>query len=271
MSALTFKLKTHPRQRVDLSPLTPDSLAGLKNDAIAAIELQSGNRKLKAAELFDITGDDATQIAIENSCGKLDYIGHGITAGSIIVRGDTGAYVAFKMRGGTVTIEGNAGAYAGCGMKSGELRVNGNAGDFLGAALPGFRHGMAGGTIIVGGSAGERIGDHMRRGAILIEGDAGDYCGSRMLAGTIAVLGKVGEHCGFGMKRGTLLLSSKPQVLSVLFGDCGTHNLNFLPLLINSWRALPGRFAELQPRRRVRRYAGDNANGGKGEILVWSD
>ncbi|MBC7945607.1 MAG: formylmethanofuran dehydrogenase subunit C [Burkholderiales bacterium] len=278
MSALTFKLKAQPQQRVDLSPLTPDTLAGLSNDAIAAIELQSGNRKITVGDLFDIssgsassTDDETVSVIIENGCSKLDYIGNGMTRGSIVVRGDCGAYVAFNMRGGALTIEGNVGAYAGCGMKSGVLRIAGNAGDFLGAALPGFRHGMAGGTIIVSGSAGERIGDHMRRGAILIEGNAGDYCGSRMLAGTIAVLGEVGEHCGFGMKRGTLLLSSKPQKLSALFSDCGTHNLNFLPLLIKSWRALPGRFAEVQPRKRVRRYAGDNANGGKGEILVWAD
>ncbi|MDQ3196337.1 MAG: formylmethanofuran dehydrogenase subunit C, partial [Pseudomonadota bacterium] len=165
MSGLTFKLKARPPQRVDLSPLTPDKLTGLKPDAIAAIELQSGNRKIKVAELFDIGGDDATEIAIENSCSKLDYIGHGMTQGSVVVHGDCGAYAAFNIRGGTLTIEGNTGAYAGCGMKSSVLRINGDAGDFLGAALPGFRHGMAGGTIIVSGSAGERIGDHMRRGA----------------------------------------------------------------------------------------------------------
>lgn len=276
MNSLKLTLKQAPPQRVDLSPLTPDKLAVLKRDAIAAIELQSGNRKVKVIELFDIEGGsaptaDGGHITIENSSRKLDFIGHGMIAGSIVVHGDCGAYAAFNMRGGGLTIEGNTGAYAGCGMKSGELRISGNAGDFLGAALPGFRHGMAGGTIVVRGSAGERVGDHMRRGAILIEGNAGDYCGSRMLAGTIAVLGQVGEHCGFGMKRGTLLLSSEPQELSVLFSDCGTHNLNFLAVLIDSWRALPGRFAELQPRKRVRRYAGDNANGGKGEILVRSD
>lgn len=270
MSQLTFTLKRAPDLRVDLSPLTPDALAGKSRAEIAAIPLTSGNRKIKLEELFETSGDDTTNIVIENSCSKLDYVGHGMTSGgTLLVRGDAGAYTGFRMVGGTLTVEGDAGAFAACGMKGGLLHIIGNAGDFLGAALAGFRHGMAGGTVIVTGRAGDRAGDHMRRGAILIEGDCGDYCASRMLAGTIAVLGRTGNHTGFGMKRGTLVLWRSPDLLSVLFSDCGTHNLSYLTLLTRSWRDFPGKFAQLETRQRVRRYVGDNANGGKGEILIW--
>lgn len=109
----------------------------------------------------------------------------------------------------------------------------------------------------------------MRRGALLIEGNAGDFCGSRMVAGTIAVLGTVGERTGFAMQRGTLLLSHAPKNMLATFNDCGSHNLGFLPLLIQSWRTLPGRFAALEVRQRVRRYMGDLANSGLGEILIF--
>jgi hypothetical protein len=51
--------------------------------------------------------------------------------------------------------------------------------------------------------------------------------------------------------------------------DCGSHNFGFLPLLIQCWRALPGRFGELPAGQRVRRYMGDLGNSGKGEILIW--
>lgn len=269
MSKLTLTLKQAPKLRVDLSPLTPDALAGKSRAEIAAIALTSGNRKIKLNELFEISGDNASNIVIEKSCSKLDCIGHSMTGGNMLVRGDAGAYSGFRMAGGTLAIEGSAGAFAACGMKGGLLQIAGDAGDFLGAALAGFRHGMAGGTVIVAGNAGDRVGDHMRRGAILIEGDCGDYCASRMLAGTIAVLGRTGNHTGFGMKRGTLLLWRGPDPLSVLFSDCGTHNLNYLTLMTRSWRDFPGKFAQLETRQRVRRYLGDNANGGKGEILIW--
>lgn len=109
----------------------------------------------------------------------------------------------------------------------------------------------------------------MRRGAILVESNAGDYCGSRMIAGTIAVLGEIGESAGWAMQRGTLLMAKAPRQLLPTFNDCGSHELNFLPLLLRSWRGLPGRFGSLELGTRVRRYMGDGANGGKGEILIW--
>lgn len=269
MSTLTLTLKEAPRQRVDLSPLTPDLLNGKSPAEISAIELASGNRRLRVDELFSISGDDSSSLVIKNGCDKLDRIGQAMTSGSITVHGDTGAYLGFAMKNGAITVHGNVGAYAASGMKNGLLHIRGNADDFLAAAIPGDRHGMAGGMVIVTGNAGDRVGDHMRRGAVLIEGNAGDYCGSRMLAGTIAVLGKAAGFAGYGMKRGTLLLNTTPNNFPATFNDCGKHHLNYLLLLIKSWQSLDSKFALLEPRSRVRRYMGDLANAGKGEILVW--
>lgn len=268
MTALTFTLKQRPAQRVDLSPLVCQKLAGLSPADIAALELDSGKRKIRVDELFTIAGYDTQQIVIKNSYAKLDFIGKELTEGQISVEGDVGAYLGLDMKSGSITVNGNAGLFAACEMKKGFVQINGNTGDFLGAALPGNKMGMKGGTVLVKGNAGERVGDHMRRGVILIEGNAGDYCGSRMTAGTIAVMGKTGRYTGFAMRRGTLLLWNKPE-LPATFNDCGSHTLAFLPMLFASFRSFDSKFADPAAFfNRVRRYGGDMAEMGRGEVLV---
>jgi formylmethanofuran dehydrogenase subunit C len=267
MSALTFTLKTQPAQRIDMSPLTPDNLAGKTSSDIAAIELQCGNRKLRTDALFDISGENASDIVINNGCGKLDYIGSGMKSGRITIHGGAGSWLGLQMKNGEIVLNGDADAYAAGELAGGIIRINGNVGDFLASALPGNRKGMKGGMVIVTGNAGDRAGDQMRRGTVFIEGNAGAYCASRMLAGTIGVMGSVGNYVGFGMRRGTLLLFSPPKLHSTL-QDCGTHTLPFLNLMCKSFEGLPTRFA-LMKGNRVRRFAGDLANDGKGEILVF--
>jgi formylmethanofuran dehydrogenase subunit C len=269
MSALTFTLKTSLQQRVDCAPLTADNLADKSLDEIAALALQTGNRKLRVDDLFTITGDDVSSIVFKNSSAKLDYIGKSQTSGQITIEGDAGAYLGFQLKGGTIQVTGSVGAYAACELKNGTITIEGNAGDFLGAALPGDKKGMQGGVVIVKGNAGDRVGDHMRRGAILIEGNAGDYLGSRMTAGTIGVLGSVGNYPGYAMKRGTLLLLKAPTQIPATFNDCGSHTLGFLPLLLKGFQTYKTQFGGLADTvRRARRYAGDMSEAGKGEILV---
>lgn len=268
MSALTFTLRQRPDQRVDMSPLVCHRLMGLEVKQIAAIALQNGRRSVRVDELFSISGHDAQHLVIKNSFNKLDFIGKELNGGQITVEGDAGAYLGLGMKSGKIDVSGSVGLYAGGEMKNGLLSIEGNAGDFLGAALPGNKIGMKGGTVLVKGNAGERVGDHMRRGNILIEGNVGDYCGSRMMAGTIAVMGQTGRFLGFAMRRGTLLLWQPPGSL-VRFNDCGMHTLAFLPILFASFRKLNSQFAEdTAVFNRVRRYAGDMAEMGRGEILV---
>jgi formylmethanofuran dehydrogenase subunit C len=269
MTALTFTLKAESRQRIDVSPLTPDRLAGKPLAEIGALLLQTGNRQFRADELFAIEGQDSERLVFRGVTGKLDYVGLELSRGEISVEGDAGSYLGMSMKSGRITVNGSVAAYAACEMKNGEILIRGHAGDFLGACLPGNKKGMAGGVVIVKGNAGDRVGDHMRRGAILIEGDAGSYLGSRMTAGTIAVLGRAGEHIGYAMGRGTLLLAQAPAAIPPTFNDCGTHTLGFIPLLLKGFEDLDTRFAGMCDRlKRVRRYAGDMCGLGKGEILV---
>ncbi|MGR8929297.1 MAG: formylmethanofuran dehydrogenase subunit C [Gammaproteobacteria bacterium] len=268
MTTLTFTLIAPPAQRVDMSPLVCQKLEGLNLDEIAAIKLQNGKSQLRVDELFYITGSNTQDILIADSTNKLDYIGKELDGGSISVQGNAGAYLGMQMKSGCICVNGDAGLYAGCEMKNGLIQIDGDAGDFLGGALPGNKQGMKGGTVLVKGNVGQRAGDHMRRGQILIEGNAGDYCGSRMVAGTIAVMGSTGRYLGYAMRRGTLLLWNQPQ-LSATFNDCGSHTLSFLPMLFASFKSLNSRFAESSAAfNRVRRYGGDMAETGRGEVLV---
>ena len=269
VSTLCLTLREPPAQRVDLSPLTAGQLMGRALEHVAALELATGNRKVRLDSLFAVTGTFASELEIHGSCDRLDGIGAGMTHGRIIVEGDTGAFLGAGMTGGSIVVRGNVGAYAATAMQGGRIHVYGSTGDFLAAARPGERHGMRGGLVLVDGDTGDRLGDRMRRGMVLIEGNAGDYCASRMVAGTIAVWGSVGTMPGLGMRRGTLLLQRTPSALPPTFNDCGVYPLNFLTLLVRSWRTLRSKYSNLPDSGlRVRRYMGDVANDGRGEILV---
>lgn len=251
MNAFVLTLREPPRQRVDLSPLAPERLREGAGRDVARIELVSGNRRLPAGDLFHIEPGDPHNIVIRGSCARLDFIGAG-------------------MRQGSLTVEGDAGAYLGQGMRGGLIEIGDAAGDFLGGAPPGEMRGMSGGVVVVRGRAGDRAGDRMRRGIIVVEGEVGPYAGSRMIAGTLVVLGsEVGPYPGFGMKRGTLWLRCPPGRNLPTFADGGRHELGYLRILRKALAEVGAGSRPLQELGlRVRRFIGDAAVAGKGEILV---
>ena len=81
--------------------------------------LQNGKRKIRVDELFNISGNDAQNIVIKNSFGKLDFIGKELNGGRITVEGDAGAYLGLGMKSGEIEVTGNVGLYAACEMKKG--------------------------------------------------------------------------------------------------------------------------------------------------------
>ncbi len=269
MSALTFSLKVKLTQRVDCSALTPDGLRGKTGAEIGRIALPIGNTNVAVAELFKINGRDSDRIIFSSDGGKLDRVGAGMTGGEIVVEGTAGDYLGLGMKGGTLRVAEDAGIFAACEMRGGELRIDGNAGDFVGGGLPGERRGMFGGIVVINGNVGARAGDQMRRGMILVGGSTGDYLGSRMSGGTIVVMGDVGANAGFAMKRGTLLLTQLPNDLPPTFNDCGVHPFGFLSLLLPAIHRHGKPFSNLQfPTYHARRWMGDLANVGRGEILT---
>lgn len=269
MSAVKLTLRAKPDQRLDLSQLTPERLAGLTESEIGALPVNSTKAPLTAGDVFRIeAGDtDALEMQADGAGARFDNIGRGMTRGRLTVEGGAGADAGRGMSGGELTVAGNAGPYAGSGMSGGLIRIQGGAGDFLGGPRSGEMTGMTGGTIIVTGRTGARAGDRMRRGLIAIGGDAGDYLGSRMIAGTVAVFGNCGAGPGILMRRGTVVLGGEAASWTPTFVDSGGGELTWLAMLAMRLRAeLPP--AHLAPLRgAVRRFAGDMATLGKGEIL----
>lgn len=273
MSGLALTLKAPPRQRVDLSSLTPDRLQGVDAAAITKLLLQCGNRPIAVGELFTIATGDPDELRLVGDCGKFDRIGAEMTRGAITIEGSVGAYLGQGMRDGRIHVRGNAGIGAAMEMRGGEIAIDGDAGDFLGGARPGEMKGMSGGLVIVRGAAGDRVGDRMRRGTIIVEGNLGGYAASRMIAGTVIALGlAIGPYPGFAMKRGSLVLLSRPARALPTFADCGRHDLGFLHLLLRALKGYSPRLDDLSKRPPlVQRLAGDQSVGGKGEILLWQD
>jgi formylmethanofuran dehydrogenase subunit C len=266
MTAMTFKLRGEPDQRLDLSALTAHKLAGLDESAIAALPLVTGKTAVTVGDAFRIVVGDPADIRISGG-PRLDGIGTQMLRGRILVEGEAGAYAGSGMTGGELRITGTAGPFAGSAMAGGLLHIGGDAGDWLGAPETGGMMGMRGGTIVVAGAAGGRVGDRMRRGLIAIGGDAGDFPASRMIAGTIAIAGNCGRLPGYLMRRGTVLLSGKAAAWPPNFGESGLTELTMLRLITRELKALLPGISMAAFDGPVQRYAGDLAVLGKGEII----
>lgn len=266
MKPLVLTAREYPEQRLDLSVLVPQRLAGKTVAEIAAIELQTTRQRVTVGDLFGVRMGDANALRIENASDRFDGVGEGMSAGEIHVDGDVGQKAGRRMSGGRLVIGGDAGPWAGSGMTGGYLEVGGDVGDSLGGSFVGETAGMRGGVIVVRGNAGERAGDHMRRGTILIEGGAGPYAGSRMIAGTLLVRGRAGPRPGYLMQRGTIVLGQVCESVSPTFVDCGVHDLVATRLMAAYFKEYSTKSAAILGRP-LRRLAGDMAVLGKGEIL----
>jgi formylmethanofuran dehydrogenase subunit C len=267
LSPLTFSLREAPDQRLDLSPLIPQNLAGKTAAEIASIELQTTRIRVTAGDVFRIGEGDPATILIEGGSARFDRVGLRMASGSIRVEGEVGVEAGRLMSGGRLTIRGDAGPFAGSRMKGGALDIEGDAGERLGGPASGETVGMSGGVLHARGDVGARAGDRLRRGFILVEGRAGPYAGSRMIAGTLAIGGEAGDLPGYLMGRGTILLGRGATLFSPTFGDCGEHDLVAARLLADYIAQAGAKLARLF-RRPLRRLAGDLAALGKGEILL---
>lgn len=267
MSVLSFRLKGPLTGRIDASPLLPHRLAELDVAEIAALPLRLGRGHVAVGDLFELAGSPGDAIELEGD-ERLDFVGAGLTAGTIRVAGPVGHRAGTGMSGGTLVVEGTAGLAAGAAMRGGVLFIEGHAGDGLGGALPGERTGMTGGRILVQGRCGDRVGERMRRGLIAVGGDAGAYAALHMNAGSLLIGGKPGTAIGHGMRNGTILFRGEVEPLPG-FADCGLNQLPFLSLLDNHLSELDGVPPTCRGLTgRARRWLGDRGFGGRGELLA---
>lgn len=266
MKPLTFTLVAKPGERLDLSPLTAHRLAGLERHEIEKIRIGTSRRPALVGDIFRVAGTDLETVVFDGGSNRFDRVAEGLAAGTVRVVGDVGALAGRAMRGGQVVVEGSAGPHAGSAMRGGRLEIMGRAGDHLGAPLAGELAGMNGGVLIVRGGAGAYAADRMRRGLIAVLKGCGDFPGCRMIAGTLAVAGGAGEMPGYLMRRGSILLDRAPKSLSPSFVECGAPESVFAAL-IDRHLIAEGILKRPLLGTAPRRYGGDNAVMGLGEIL----
>ena len=251
-------LRSGVKERIDASAIATDRACWI------------GRRRVPLAELFDIKGEPDADVRVAGDLRRVDGLGTGMASGTLTIEGDAGRDVGQGQKGGTIEVTGNVGDGAGVAMSGGLLRIRGSAGDRLGAPLPGASRGMTGGEIIVRGNAGAGAATRVRRGLVVVGGNAGPGAGHAMIAGTILVGGQVGIGAGLWSKRGSVIALGGVEIPGTYRYAC-TYRPPFMPVLLRYLQRMRGfaidaRFAT----GRYKRWTGDVADVGKGEILEWT-
>jgi len=247
----TLTLRAPLRHRVDGGSVAWGALRGLDAAAIGSQEVWvEGEGRTTLGDLFEVRGAPAPRIRLVGDLASMDGIGAGLAAGELVVEGDAGWYLGLGMSGGVIEVRGSAGPHAG-------------------GAEPGARRGMTGGEIIIRGSAGPQAGAGLRRGLLVIQADAGEGAGQAMLAGSIVVFGSLGPDPGIWSKRGSIVAFGAHAPPAPYRYAC-TYHPPHLPVTLLYLRArhrVP--VSDEQVAGLYRRYSGDLAELGAGEILAW--
>ncbi|MFO7902739.1 MAG: formylmethanofuran dehydrogenase subunit C [Pirellulaceae bacterium] len=271
MTALMLEQCAQTTQRLDMAHLSPKILGQASIGAIQRMPLQLGREQVQVGEIFNVIPTKGDRHIIRPCADNLDRLGAGMDAGELIVEGNAGHYLGAQMTGGRLCVLGRAGDFAASALSEGLVDIEGDCGSGLGAPPPGHMHGMSGGFVRIRGNCGPRAGERQRRGIILLEGDAGPEAGAGMIAGTLIVLGSTERDPGREMRRGTLLFEQMPASLPLTFNDNGVQPLGFLAILrgeLERLKSLPQSWREKGVF--ARRFVGDLACAGKGEVLVWA-
>jgi formylmethanofuran dehydrogenase subunit C len=248
----TLTLREPLELRVDASGVDWDALRRLDVKAIGEQELWvEGPGRARVGDLFEVSASPGEGVRLVGDLARMDGIGAGLA-------------------GGTLVVDGDAGWYLGQGMRGGAIEVRGSVGPQAGGALPGAKRGMTGGEIVIRRSAGPGLGAGLRRGLIAVEGDAGDSAGRAMLAGTVVVFGAIGADPGLWSKRGSVVALRSVTPPATYRYAC-TYRPSYLPVTLGYLKSRYG--CPVTPDHlsgMYRRYSGDLAELGAGEILVWT-
>jgi formylmethanofuran dehydrogenase subunit C len=249
---LVARLKASLQQRVDFSEVLTAPWTALSASELAQrpVYLEREGR-VALGELFELTGEPNGRIRFVGELDQVDRLGAELSEGEVIIEGDLGQEAGIALAGGALDIHGNAGRRAG-------------------AAPLGFKRGMTGGELIVRGSAGPEAGAAMRRGLLVIARTAGERTALGMIAGTVLVIGSAGPDTGLWSKRGSVVALG-PITPPPTYAYACTYQPVHLRLMLTRLRLRYG----LSIHRRhltgfYRRYSGDMAELGKGEILEWT-
>jgi formylmethanofuran dehydrogenase subunit C len=249
---ISARLRKPLQTRVDLSAVLAGAWSGL-----AAVELArrpvllDGGTPVPLGDLFELTGAPAGRVRFEGDLAQADRLGTRLAEGEVIVDGPVGDETGLAMSGGVIDVHGDAGALTG-----------GAAGD--------ARRGMTGGELLVRGGAGPGPGTRMRRGLLVVMADVAGQAGAGMIAGTVIVFGDAGPAPGRWSKRGSIVALGSVQIPPTYRYAC-TYQPDHLRLTLLRLRQ---RYGLAVDERYVsgfyRRYSGDLADLGRGEILAWT-
>lgn len=266
-SEVVLSLRAPLESVIEAECIAPDRFATMGEREIAALPMWDGRFSKQLGDFFAVRGERADQVLIEGDVRRVEGIGSAMAGGELRIEWDVGSQLGAGMSGGLIDVRGSAGDGAGSGMSGGTIRIHGNAGKRAGGAPPWASRGMTGGEVIVFGSVGAEAGVAARRGLVVIGGDAGEDTGVSMIAGTVVAMGTVARGAGRGSKRGTIVALDALEV-PVTYRYACTYSPPFIRLLLTYLRTRHG--LEIEDHHisgRYRRYSGDMAEIGKGEIL----
>jgi formylmethanofuran dehydrogenase subunit C len=250
---LIARLRAPLHQRADFADVLAGSWGSLSSRELAERPVYLESAGLVAlGDMFELNGEPNGRIRFTGDLALADRFGAGLTEGDVIVESSLGNEAGLALAGGALIVEGDVGSRAG-------------------AAPLGFKRGMTGGELIVRGSAGPEAGAIMRRGLLAIGKKAGDQTGLGMIAGTVVVFGAAGADPGLWSKRGTVVALGRitPPPTYVYACTYQPVHLRLLLTRLSLRYGLPVRPKHLKGF--YRRYSGDMAELGKGEILTWTD
>lgn len=250
--------------------VAPDRLAGLSPAKIAKLPVQHGNASAQLGDYFKVDGDTSdADVILDGDCARIKWLGAHMAGGRLTIHGNASTHVGSGMRGGAIEVHGHADDWCGAEMHGGAIRIHGSVSNHAGAAYPGSRRGMRGGILLIDGAAGYQLGAVMRRGLIAVGGGIGDFAAAGMIAGTIFAFGPVGRNPAAGMKRGTFAAFSPGiELLPTFRFDCA-YRPTFIDLYLRRLQSLAWPLPDLETSL-FRRYRGDSAARGLGEILIRS-
>ena len=202
-------------------------------------------------DFFDLSGTPGATLRFEGDLGLADRLGAGLSVGTVVVDGRVGDDVGIGMSGGAIVVHGDADARAG------------------GAAAD-ARRGMSGGELVIRGSAAEDPGMRMRRGLVVITGDVARRAGPGMIAGTVIVFGTPGPGPGLWSKRGSIVAMGTVEIPPTYRAACTYQPAHLRVTLLGLRRRYGLPVDERYLTGFYRRYSGDLAELGRGEILAWT-
>jgi len=267
--AVVLTLRAPLAHDLDAECVAPDRFADLARREIGELPVWAGRTRARLGDFFAVDGERAARVRVRGDVGRVHALGRGMRGGALDVEGSAGDAVGAGMQGGTLVVHGDVGHDAGAGMAGGVLCVSGRAGDNVGGARAGESRGMSGGEIVVRGAAGSDAGALARRGLVVVGGAAGPGAGRAMIAGTLIVFGELGPGAAAWSKRGTLVAMCGVSVPRTFRYACTYRPPHLAVTLTYLRRHYALAVEDDHVTGEYRRYSGDLAELGRGEILEW--